>query len=208
MPTKRDLQIVLKEKYRINLNITQSLSTEDCQELLELLQTNPSTSKLVQSFIAKNVELTRNNQTYGRQRSQAESKLYALQADHAKLQREIAELENQNKGLGNRKGQLSQEQQQLEAQIQSLSEQNQALSTRVQRLKARNEDLTTANQSLTKDKAELADANEILKRDNKALKNAVDQIRLKLYKDINQLLEYEDSEIRKALIRLFRWTLG
>ena len=47
-----------------------------------------------------------------------------------------------------------------------------------------------------------------LKKDNKELKNVVDQIRLRLAHDTKMLLQYEDSEIRKALIRLFRWTLG
>ena len=47
-----------------------------------------------------------------------------------------------------------------------------------------------------------------LKKDNKELKNVVDQIRLRLARDTKMLLQYEDSEIRKALIRMFRWTLG
>ncbi|MEQ9669030.1 hypothetical protein [Coleofasciculus sp. G2-EDA-02] len=55
---------------------------------------------------------------------------------------------------------------------------------------------------------ELVDANEKLKKDNRDLTNIVDQIRLRLARDTKMLLEYEDSEIRKALIRLFRWTLG
>ena len=44
--------------------------------------------------------------------------------------------------------------------------------------------------------------------ENKDLKNLVDAIKLRLTKDIQELLKYEDSEIRKALIRLFQWTLG
>jgi hypothetical protein len=54
----------------------------------------------------------------------------------------------------------------------------------------------------------LTEANTQLKKDNKDLKNIVDQIRLRLARDTKELLEYEDNEIRKALIRLFRWTLG
>ena len=63
-------------------------------------------------------------------------------------------------------------------------------------------------QTLTSQNDELIDANTKLKKDNKDLKNIVDQIRLRLARDTKMLLEYEDSEIRKALIRLFRWTLG
>ena len=121
-------------------------------------------------------------------------RLKSLQAEHEKLEKEIAELEKSNTSLGDRRGQLSQEQQQLEAQIQQLSAENRTLSIEVQRLTTHND--------------ELVDANKQLKKDNKDLKNIVDQIRLRLARDTKMLLEYEDSEIRKALIRLFRWTLG
>ncbi|MGP1384976.1 MAG: hypothetical protein ACTS2F_15540 [Thainema sp.] len=194
MPVKGDLQTILKEKYGINKNISQSLSTEDCEAMLLLLQNQPSAQKLVESFIAKNEELSRNNRNFGQQRSRAEQKLKDLQVEHEKLESAIAALEKTNASLGNRRGELSQEQQQLEAQIQQLTSQNRALSGRVQ-------NLTTQND-------ELIDANEKLKKDNKDLKNIVDQIRLRLARDTKMLLEYEDSEIRKALIRLFRWTLG
>lgn len=194
MPTKSDLQDTLKTKYGINKNITQSLSAVECEELLTLLQSHPSTIKLVGSFIAKNEELSRNNRNFGQQRSQAQQKLKSLQTEHEKLEKEIAELEKSNTSLGDRRGQLSQEQQELEAQIQQLSAENRTLSLEVQRLTTHND--------------ELVDANKQLKKDNKDLKNIVDQIRLRLARDTKMLLEYEDSEIRKALIRLFRWTLG
>ena len=194
MPVKRDLQTILKEKYGINKNISQSLSTEDCEAMLLLLQNQPSAQKLVESFIAKNEELSRNNRNFGQQRSRAEQKLKDLQVEHEKLESAIAAFEQTNASLGNRRGELSQEQQQLEAQSQQLTTQNRALSGRVQ-------NRTTQND-------ELIDANEKLKKDNKDLKNIVDQIRLRLARDTKMLLEYEDSEIRKALIRLFSWTLG
>jgi hypothetical protein len=63
-------------------------------------------------------------------------------------------------------------------------------------------------QTIVTEKDELAEANNQLKRDNKELKNIVDQIRLRLARDTKMLLQYEDSELRKAVIRLFRWTLG
>ena len=71
-----------------------------------------------------------------------------------------------------------------------------------------NKTLSSKVQTLSTQNDELVDANEQLKKDNKDLKNIVDQIRLRLARDTKMLLEYEDSEIRKALIRLFRWTLG
>jgi len=89
---------------------------------------------------------------------------------------------------------LLKEQQALENQINELTADNKNLSLKVQTLITRND--------------ELSEANDRLKRDNKELKNVVDQIRLRLARDTKMLLQYEDSEIRKALIRLFRWTLG
>ena len=194
MPTKSALQTVLKTKYGINKNITQALSAEDCESLLLLLQHQPSATRLVESFIAKNEELSRNNRHFGQQRGQVERKLQSLQVEHSKLEKAIADLEKTNATLGDRKGQLSTEQKELEAKIQQLSARNTALAGRVQ--------------SLTTQNDELVDANAQLKKDNKDLKNIVDQIRLRLARDTKMLLEYEDSEIRKALIRLFRWTLG
>ncbi|HEY9833975.1 MAG TPA: hypothetical protein V6D26_25715, partial [Stenomitos sp.] len=61
---------------------------------------------------------------------------------------------------------------------------------------------------LEKDKIELSQVNEELKKDNKDLKNIIDAIKLRLAIDVKSLLRYEDSEIRKALIKLFNSTLG
>ncbi|NJN59110.1 MAG: hypothetical protein HC879_17240 [Leptolyngbyaceae cyanobacterium SL_5_9] len=54
----------------------------------------------------------------------------------------------------------------------------------------------------------LIDVNDQLKKDNKALKNLVDQIRLKITSDVKMLLRYEDSEIRRALMKWFKDTQG
>ena len=194
MPSKSELQSALKEKYGINKNITQPLSTEECEQLLTLLHTQPSAVRLVGSFVAKNSDLSRTNRQFGQQRSQAEKRLNALQAEYQQLEKTVADFEARNRTLGDRKGQLSQEQQALEAEIKKLSDKNASLSQKMQALTTQND--------------ELIDANEQLKKDNKDLKNIVDQIRLRLARDTKMLLEYEDSEIRKALIRLFRWTLG
>lgn len=194
MPSKSELQSALKEKYGINKNITQPLSTEECEQLLTLLHTQPSAVRLVGSFVAKNSDLSRTNRQFGQQRSQAEKRLNALQAEYQQLEKTVADFEARNRTLGDRKGQLSQEQQALEAEIKKLSDENASLSQKMQALTTQND--------------ELIDANEQLKKDNKDLKNIVDQIRLRLARDTKMLLEYEDSEIRKALIRLFRWTLG
>ena len=194
MPSKNQLQDLLKEKYNINKNITQSLSPEDCEQLLLLLKNYPTAERLVEAFIGKNNELSQNNRYYGQQRSQAEKKLKRLQAEHQQLQKSIEELEQANGSLGDRKQVLSAEQAALQQQIEKLTAQNQSLSSKVQTLTTHND--------------ELVEANTQLKKDNKELKNVVDQIRLRLARDTKLLLQYEDSEIRKALIRLFSWTLG
>jgi chromosome segregation ATPase len=194
MPNKHELQDTLKAKYGINKNITQSLSSEDCVQLLTLLQSQPSATKLVESFVAKNEELAKKNQNFGQQRSRAEKKLASLQVEHEKLESAITELEKLNQARNDRKDQLFQEQKELEAQIQQLLTKNKELTSKVQTLSTQNE--------------QLVDVNQELKQENKDLKNIVDQIRLRLARDTKALLEYEDSEIRKALIRLLRWTLG
>lgn len=194
MSSKSDLQNALKEKYGINKNISQSLSAEDCEKLLFFLHDQPSAVKLVQSFISKNSELSNNNRYYGQERGKAERRLAGLQTEYQQLENSISDLEKINEELGNRKGSLTNEQQELESEIQRLSSDNQSLSQKVQILTTQND--------------ELVDANEKLKKDNKDLKNIVDQIKLRLTRDTKMLLQYEDSEIRKALIRLFRWTLG
>jgi predicted nuclease with TOPRIM domain len=187
MPTKGKLQATLKTQYGINKNITQSLSTEDCQELLTLLQTKPSTSKVVASFIAKTQELSRNNRSLGLRRKGAEDKVRSLQKEHERLVKEVSEIEDLNKSLLERKNRLMEEK---------------------QRIQADNQRLAGGIRTLTTQNDELVGANEKLKKDNKDLKNIVDQIRLRLARDTKTLLEYEDSEIRKALIRILRWTLG
>ncbi|MBD2460089.1 hypothetical protein H6G89_03430 [Oscillatoria sp. FACHB-1407] len=61
---------------------------------------------------------------------------------------------------------------------------------------------------LASEKQELVEVNDQLKKDNKALKNLIDQIKLKIAIDVKNLLRYEDSEIRRALAKWFKSTQG
>lgn len=88
----------------------------------------------------------------------------------------------------------NQEKEKYETEIQNLHDSNQSLEIKLKTVNSQNR--------------ELLQANEQLQKDNKALKNIVDQIKLKLAIDVKQLLRYEDSEIRKALISMFKSTLG
>jgi chromosome segregation ATPase len=194
MASKDELQNTLKAEFGINKNISQPLSKEECEALLNLLSQEPSVAKIVGSYVDKNNSLWRNNITYGRSRSQSERKFEALKVEYLQLEESIQSIETAKVTLEGKKSFLEGEQRKLEAEIQGLSSRNQALASKVQTLTTRNDELTEVNTQL--------------KKENKDLKNIVDQIRLRLARDTKLLLQYEDSEIRKALIRLFQWTLG
>lgn len=194
MASKDELQTILKEKFGINKNISQPLMKEECERLISILQSEPSAARLVESYAEKNSSLGRNNANIGGARSRAERKAEALQAEYLQLEKSIASKEEANIALEKRKRLLEEEQRKLEAEVQSLSSGNEALSSKVQSLTTQNDELAVANTQL--------------KKENKDLKNIVDQIRLRLARDTKMLLQYEDNELRKALIRLFRWTLG
>ncbi|MEH2384019.1 MAG: hypothetical protein V7K27_34905 [Nostoc sp.] len=87
-----------------------------------------------------------------------------------------------------------QEREKYEVEIQSLSQKNNLLEVEIKTIYSQNKNLI--------------EVNEQLKKDNKALKNLVDQIRLKLAINTKKILQSEDSEIRKAVITFFKWTLG
>lgn len=201
MVSKPEIQTILKEKYGINKNISAALSLQESYRLLQLLQDQPSVLHLTESFIAKNTELARNNQNYGMQRSLAEKKrerafreIQKLRSENQQLEVEIEQLQQGNGGLDEYKRQLEEQKIALQQEVTELLEGNQHLIATVGDLSSKNQELLTANKEL--------------KKDNKELKNIVDQIRLRLAQDTKVLLQYEDSEIRKAVIRLFRWTLG
>ncbi len=179
MDTKKQLQYKLKNEYLINIGVTDDLSQEECANLLLILQNEPSVLSLVTSFSTKNLELGNKNRHHGLRRSQAEKKLAKSQTENQVLQQSIQD------GLGK-------EPRGLQARLQALETSNQQLIGTVQTLESSNQHLSKANAELQKD--------------NKALKNLVDKIKLRLALDLKQLMKYEDSEIRKATARIFRWT--
>jgi vacuolar-type H+-ATPase subunit I/STV1 len=101
-----------------------------------------------------------------------------------------------------------QEREKYETEIQNLLSKNVILETKTSSVNPQDNDLIEVNKQLKKDNSELIKINEQLKKDNKDLKNIVDMIKLRLAQDTNKLLKYEDSEIRKAVVQLFKWTLG
>ncbi|MEH2350926.1 MAG: hypothetical protein V7K55_23570 [Nostoc sp.] len=81
-----------------------------------------------------------------------------------------------------------------EAEIQSLYSKSNLVEDRLKAITSQNKDLIVVNEQLMKD--------------NKTLKNLIDEIRLKLAINTKKIIQYEDSEIRKAVIHLFKSTLG
>ncbi len=186
--SKNDIQTMLKEKHNINKNISEDLTEDECRQLVSMLsQGNLGLEKLLASYAEKNGTLGKNNAFYGRQRSSAEKKAIQLQQECDELQITIAQ-------LGDRKANLSSEHQELVQQIETLEGQNFQLSAKVKNLNSSNHELTEVNHEL--------------KKDNKRLKNLVDAIRLNLSKNFKSILGSDDSEIRKALAKLYKSLLG
>jgi uncharacterized coiled-coil DUF342 family protein len=117
-----------------------------------------------------------------------------LQSEYDALEISIVDLESSTNTLNQRKLQLEADRQALSTEIDQITTQNKTLTEKVGKLNVLTDELT--------------DANDQLKKENKALKNLVDAIRLRLAKDVKQLLNYDDSEIRKALVKVFKSTLG
>jgi len=194
MQSKKELQAVLKERHAVNKNISEPLTAEECKQLLTLLSNNESAAKLVSSFVSKNSELSQNNRQHGQRRSQAEKKLQILQNEYIQLEQTIQNREWSKTEPVARDDNSDQRQQDLEAQIKDMASKNKFLAAEFRRLEVEND--------------QLVDVNADLKKDNKLLKNTVDKIKLQLARRTKELLQYDDSEIRKALIRLFQGTLG
>ncbi len=194
MASKKDLQDELKSRYGINKNISDALSLQECLDMMTLLESESSAARLVEAFINKNVELGNNNKRIGQQRAQAEKKLDAAQKQYDDLQISIKQIEDSNLGLVERKKAIEEATKALEIEIETLTERSQSLEKTVTTLKSEKQELVTVNDEL--------------KKDNKRLKNLVDAIRLQFSKDVNKLLKYEDSEIRKALVKMYKSTLG
>ncbi|PPS45924.1 hypothetical protein [Chroococcidiopsis sp. TS-821] len=138
----------------------------------------------------KNKEIEQIHQEYDAKLTQYKQEL--------KQARERNEAENHNLASVN---ELKAEVRRLTAVNDELKKENTALKDELQNVTSVNKDL---NAKLKKSNL----INDQLKKDNKDLKNVVDAIKLKLAIEVNQLLKYEDSEIRKALIKLFKSTLG
>ena len=170
----------------INLLEGEGWTKADAMRALEVINFNTNPDELT---IRKVMSLFAGAELNKRQRLQA--------AQKGMVTKKTKEIEQKDKEYVTKIEQYKKVQKQereIEAEIQSLSFKNDTLEAKVK--------------ALTYQNNQLIEANEQIKKDNKALKNLVDQIRLKLAIDTKKLLQYEDSEIRRELVRLFKWTLG
>lgn len=86
-------------------------------------------------------------------------------------------------------------------EINLKADENQELQNKARTLDSENNNLSQTNQKLTQVKDQL-------EQDNRRLKNLVDAIRLRITIDGGKLLQYEDSEIRRALSKWFKGMQG
>jgi|GEM_PF-910389 len=164
-------------------------------QLLESLQAeNRQLEQSIDQTRRENQRLEDDKRLLAEQNRDLQRGNQGLEKYKQQLAKQKRDLQRGNQGLEEYKRQLAEQKRDLQREVSELTESNHHLRSTVSNLSSKNQELTTANAGL--------------KQDNKELKNLVDQIRLRLAQDTKMLLQYEDSEIRKAMIRLFRWTLG
>lgn len=86
-------------------------------------------------------------------------------------------------------------------EIESKDKKNSELETKAN-------DLVSQRVELITEKNQLEQVNNQLKRENRHMKNLIDQIKLKIAIDMKKLIQYEDSEIRQALVKWFSGNQG
>ena len=86
----RQLAEHLKKVYKINFNISQSLSKSEKVEIIKQLENNEAVRKLVITFIAKNQDLSNNNRKFGKQRELAKRDLIESEERNEELVNEIS----------------------------------------------------------------------------------------------------------------------
>ncbi|MEH2072542.1 MAG: hypothetical protein V7K47_31070 [Nostoc sp.] len=122
-------------------------------------------------------------------------------------------LQAAQKGLVTKKSnEIERNNQEYAAKVEQLKkyqkQQNEKYETDIKSLTDTNRVLEMKIKNITTQNHELMQVNDQLKKDNKALKNLIDEIKLKLAINTKKLLQYKDSEIRQALIIMFKSTLG
>lgn len=171
----------------IKLLESEGWTKSDAIRALEVINFNDSPDELT---IRRAISMFAGSELIKRQRLQAVQK--------GMVTKKAKEIEHKNKehaaNIQHLKNSQKEEKETIESKIETLCSENQTLGSKIQ--------------ALVSQKNELIEVNNQLKQDNKALKNIIDEIKLRLAISTKSLLKYEDSEIRKAVIKLFNSTLG
>lgn len=154
------------------------------------------------------IKINQYEESLKRAREKYESEIQSLLFRKADLETKINSLSWENNELSQVNDNLKKDKVELLKVKDELGKDKKELEIIKEKIEKDKIELSRLNQQLKKDKTELSQVNEELKKDNKDLKNILDAIKLRLAIDLKNLLRYEDSEIRKALIKWYKSTLG
>ena len=199
----------MKKQEAINLLNGEGWTKEDAKRALKSIdfKTNKDVDELTIRRVASKFA---GSELIQRQRLQAAQKTLVT-----KKTQEIQKLNSQIKELKQKEAAIITNPD-LEEQLQQLIKENQDLAKVNAILEQDNQDFQNITapdlekklEKLLEQNQELTEANTVLKKDNKDLKNIVDAIRLKLTIETKHLLQLENSEIKKGLVKLLKSTLG
>ncbi|MDZ8184039.1 MAG: hypothetical protein RMX96_04150 [Nostoc sp. ChiSLP02] len=172
----------MNKSQSIKLLESEGWTKADAMRALEVIDFSANPDEIT---IRRGISLFAGSELIKRQRLQA--------AQKGLVTKKTNEIQKNNQEYAAKIEQLKKSQK-YETEIQNLSDTNKLLEMKLKTINTQNNELTQANEQL--------------KKDNKLLKNLIDEIKLKLAMNTKKLLQYEDSEIRQALIMMFKSTLG
>lgn len=179
--TKKEAIALLKEQGWTKADAERALTSLD-------FSTNPDRLVILEAAIEfSGSELLNRQRLQAAQKGQVNRKLKEL----AKKEEKIHDLVKQIVNL--KENAFCAELVELQAQLQALESDRDAI--------------LAGKDELEKQTEKLKEVNDMLMKDNRRLRNVLDQIKLKIAQDMKSLLRYQDSEIRRAAIRLFQKTI-
>lgn len=116
-----------------------------------------------------------------------------------------AELLNRQRLQAAQKGMVTKKNKEIQQYIVEIEQLTKKIST------ASGEETVELNKQIIELKTKickLVETNDSLMKDNKNLKNIVDEIRLKITQEFKHLLQLQDSDLKKGLVKLLKSTLG
>lgn len=188
----------MNKSQAIKILVDEGWTQADAKRALEVINFNTNPDELtirrtISSFAGS--ELIKRQRLQAAQKGMVTKKTYELEQKDKEYAVKIDQYKNSWEEKNN-------------PEIQRLHSIISQLENEAKPIALQDKELVKINEQLKKDNKELVKVNEQLKKDNKDLKNIVDEIKLKLAINVKSLLRYEDSEIRKALVKMFNSTLG